>query len=172
MTSPFWEEHPEAWEQILLGAHPLPGLAQTIKVIRSQKLDVKSAPGASGATITYQGYEPAQVEITLRLWTRAQWEALQARLPELEPKAGQKPPTPFAIAHPLLALRNVQSVYIQEVRGPEETSPGMWDVTLKCLEYCSKPKSHSTHTPKTSQALGPMANQLIDPPAAPVPPHP
>lgn len=69
----FWEDAPALWDTVLLGDEDLPGLAR-VTGSHGRKLDVKSPPGRNGATITDKGYQPAKVEITLKLWTKEQLE--------------------------------------------------------------------------------------------------
>lgn len=63
-----WEEDSALWDTVYLAGAPLPGLA-TVSGAHGRKLDVKSAPGRNGARIIDKGYEPAKIEITLRMWT-------------------------------------------------------------------------------------------------------
>jgi hypothetical protein len=70
----FWDDSADLWDTVFLGAEPLPGIAR-VTGSHGRKLDVKSPPGRNGATITDKGYQPAKVEITLKLWEKAQLEA-------------------------------------------------------------------------------------------------
>jgi len=164
---PWWYDDPDSWDTVVLGQYTLPGLAQ-VKVAKAQKVDVKNAEGQSGATITFKGYEPAKVDIVLRMWTRDQWNAFQTMLPYFEPRPSKKAPQPFDVAHPKTALRGIRSVYIPEIEGPDESTTGIFDITFKCIEFL-KPLPHATNTPKTSQDLGAFENQLV-PQAPPAPP--
>lgn len=69
----FWDESPDLWDTLYLGGSPLPGLA-SVSATHGRKLDAKSAPGTNGARIVDKGYQPAKVDITLKLWTKEQLE--------------------------------------------------------------------------------------------------
>jgi hypothetical protein len=168
---PFWDDDPEAWDHVVLGPHTLPGLAEITNLTKAEKVDVKSPSGSTGASITCSGAEPATLDIVLRVWTREQWGKLQIILPELQPKKPKG--TPYDIAHPKTALRNIKAVYIQEISGPNNVESGIQEITFKCVEYL-QPSSHPTTTPKTSQGIGTFENQLVDPPKPPshTPPAP
>lgn len=70
----FWDDSPDLWDTVVLGDEALPGLAR-VTGAHGRKLDVKSAPGTNGARIVDKGYQPAKVEITLKLWTKEQLDA-------------------------------------------------------------------------------------------------
>ena len=73
--NPFWEDSPAQWDTVVLQGVNLPGIA-TVDGMLGRKLDVLSPPGSDGATIRDKGYEPAKIVITLRLWAREQFDAL------------------------------------------------------------------------------------------------
>jgi hypothetical protein len=78
----FWEDSPDLWDSLYLGESPLPGIAR-VNATHGRKLDSKSAPGSNGARIVDKGYQPAKVEIVLRMWRREQLEAWQRLAPTL-----------------------------------------------------------------------------------------
>lgn len=69
----FWDDSPDLWDTVLLGGDPLPGIAR-VTATHGRKLDSKSAPGSNGARIIDKGFQPAKVDITLKLWTKEQLE--------------------------------------------------------------------------------------------------
>lgn len=69
----FWDDSPDLWDTLYLGGSPLPGLA-SVSATHGRKLDSKSAPGTNGARIIDKGYQPAKVDITIKLWTKEQLE--------------------------------------------------------------------------------------------------
>jgi len=73
-VSIFWDDSPDIWDAVYLSGNALPGLAR-VSATHGRKLDTKSAPGANGARIVDKGYQPAKVDITLKLWTKEQLEA-------------------------------------------------------------------------------------------------
>ena len=80
--SVFWDDDPELWDTVYLAGSALPGVA-SVTGGHGRKLDVKSAPGRNGARIVDKGYEPAKVEIALRMWTKEQLLAWYRLAPTL-----------------------------------------------------------------------------------------
>lgn len=78
----FWDDSPDLWDTLYLGGSPLPGLA-SVSATHGRKLDAKSAPGTNGARIVDKGYQPAKVDITLKLWTKEQLETWMRLAPTL-----------------------------------------------------------------------------------------
>jgi hypothetical protein len=86
----FWDESPDLWDTVYLAGDAMPGVA-SVSASHGRKLDVKSAPGSNGARIVDKGYEPAKVEITLKLWTKEQLMAWYRIAPTLTYR--REPPT-------------------------------------------------------------------------------
>lgn len=80
--SVFWDDDPELWDTVYLAGSALPGVA-SVTGGHGRKLDVKSAPGSNGARIVDKGYEPAKIEIALRMWTKEQLLAWYSLAPTL-----------------------------------------------------------------------------------------
>lgn len=166
---PYWYDQPDAWDTCVLGGNALPGIAK-VKLSKGKKLDVKQSPGTHGATITDQGYKPASVTVSLQFWTSDHWNSVQAILPTLEPPPGKSNATPFDIMHPVAAIRNVKSVLIEDIDGPEETSTrGLYQIVFKCVQFfpSSTNMGSATNTPKTSI---PAYSNSLSQPALPAPP--
>lgn len=175
-VQPFWYEAPEAWDTCTLGGNVLPGLCRITSPKKGHKLHIKESPGTHGATITDQGYKPAQFTIVQMIWSREHWVAQQAIMPALEPIATKAVATPFDILHPVTAMRNIKSVIIESIEGPEESGSvkGAREIKYTCVEFFKSPKNFSaTHTAKSS--IQPRANALTqptvpaDPSAQPIP---
>lgn len=81
-TSSFWDDDPDLWDTVFFAGVALPGLAR-VTGSHGRKLDVKSPAGSDGATVTDKGYKPSSVEITLRIWTREQFETWKIIAPTL-----------------------------------------------------------------------------------------
>ncbi len=87
MTIPFWG-YPDIsddlsnngivnpWEVVYFANVPAPGIA-SVRSRRAHRHDVRVSPGDSGVQISNLGPVPAEVDITLRIWTAAQWQRWQ-----------------------------------------------------------------------------------------------
>lgn len=81
----FWEETPEAWDTLWLGGRAVPGIAK-ITGNASRKIDSRSPPNGDGARLRDRGYEPARIEVEIRVWTAEQLAALETLLEEIHPR--------------------------------------------------------------------------------------
>lgn len=147
---PDWEAGWWSWDTVTLGNQDLPGIA-TVDIKTKRKLDIKSAPGASGATITDQGYEPADVKISLRMWTREHLGMMEAMLKFISPKLSDIT-TAWDIMHPSTTLHGIVSVYIRGIDGPKRDRDGTWTLDLDCVEWFPSPKKNQTKTATKSKA--------------------
>lgn len=160
MPAPFWNKEPEAWDILFVArdrATPMraPGIVKECKVQRGIKLDEKSAPGANGATLTYQGKKLAKVEIKLTIWTEQDLIGLELLIAELMPGTAKGAPKPRDFISPRLAIHGLKSLYVEEIEGPEgPDDKGIASVTLKCIQFAPTPKAAKavTATPKTGAA--------------------
>ena len=157
MTLPYWDNaasaegtlEGSAWDYVTLGGFVLPGiLEEPPKVEVSRKVDKKNGAGLDGATLTWQGYDPAEFSVRLLLWTPDHWDAWQTLLPFILPRPGKPPADPFTIDHPALAAMGVDKVMVTKVTAPEKAGkPGVMRVTLTCQHWV-KSKKTGTTTPK------------------------
>lgn len=132
------------WDTLVLNGHQWPGIT-SIKVKRQNKWDRKIAKGEHGETPTYSGASNADITITNKTWTYEQRKLLQERLAEIEPEPGKGEPQPHDISHPVTEVRNVKSILIESIDGPEESGAGIYITTISAFE--SRP-------PKPAAPLG------------------
>lgn len=152
MAIPSWIDAPFTWDVLQLAGQELPGLAK-VKASRKYKLDRKDQAGADGGDLTGLGHMPAEVEITLRLWTTSQFNELQSLLPKLMTRPGKGIPSPVDASHPALALLGIKSLYITELSAPMETSTKhVFELTLQATEFLPVKKQNVTLTPTMSAA--------------------
>lgn len=155
---PFWGEMPATldpsntqfnpWDVVFLGGQQLPGLCQ-VTGKRGKRYDLKKAKGSDFARITKQGYEPAEIRIVERIWTRQHLHALELIMPMLEaptPRASDGSEQAIEIRHPALDLRGINAVVIQRIDFLRDSSiKGMKEQEIVCLEW--KPtKGNATTT--------------------------
>lgn len=67
---------PDPWDIVFIGGDPLPGICE-VKGIAQLEVDKKKAKGSNGVTLTVTGYQPGPFEVSVRVWTPAQWDFLQ-----------------------------------------------------------------------------------------------
>lgn len=107
----FWDDSPDLWDTVFLDGAALPGIAR-VSASHGRKLDVKSAPGMNGARIVDKGYEPAKVEITLKLWTDEQFQRWLVLAPTLTFR--REPPAPRRSTSSSALSRSGKAVLVTE----------------------------------------------------------
>lgn len=83
---PFWGDGSGAWDTVWVKGLRLPGVAEVDGKGFSRRVDRKKSAGRNGATLTQTGMEPADIDITLTLWTPEHLIELQHILKEIRPK--------------------------------------------------------------------------------------
>lgn len=136
----------ESWDRVVIGGRTWPGIAK-VTISGSTKLDVKTAPGANGATITFQGNEPKKISIEVSVWTAEQWTEIQECIAQIEPSASKGGGDSFDIGHPVAYLRGVKAIMIDSVDGPSFDTVGVAKFSIKAVEYFPPPKKKATKTP-------------------------
>jgi hypothetical protein len=157
MTVPYWGDDPDAWDYVVLGDFVLPG-SQTVTASLGRKLDTRSGAGSDGASIVDKGYQPAKVEITVRLWDRSgltEWEQVSPLL-----VARRRQRRALQIKHPSLHLLGVHWVYLEELSALKQTSPGLWEATIKCIEYAPPTPRASTRA-APANIYGPVQDHEV-----------
>lgn len=146
------------WDTVVLGGVVAPGLA-LVQCRKGKRFDIKLAKGAKVPTMTFIGYELAEIVVTIRIWTQAQLADLWRMAPSLNPPAappsGLDPknwPPPIDIGHPSLQMLGITSVHVQHVGALEPTSvKGVWQMRITCTEFQKPdPTEDVTATPKGS----------------------
>lgn len=172
-----FESPANPWDVCSLNGVVLPGLSK-VKVGKGRKLDVKQPPGSHGATITDQGYKPAPVEIIVTVWAYKHWVAMNGLFNgsnpslNLEPKPNANYVAPTAtIDHPATASRQVASIIIEHIDGPDDSSSvkGAKEYKFKCLQFFPPPKVNATNTPQGTVNPQPNALTPKDPSSNPIP---
>jgi hypothetical protein len=139
---PHWHDQPDLYDVLFLGGRQMPGIA-TVKVTRRRKIDKKSAKGKNKATVTVQGYEPAELEITLKMLTPEDMTSLYEAVPLLEPTADRttaKDADALDIAHYTTSFRDIKAVVVESLEGPELVNGEMF-LKIKACEFRKPPKA-------------------------------
>ena len=145
-------DNPDVWSHIVVAGVPSPGLCAISGAERKWKWEKKEAKGKSGASVTGGNKELAEPSFTLDLWRRgavdhiADWETFRPVLGTPDPNN----PVALDVYHPALEAGEIRSVVVQEIGPLVHKGKGLWQVTVKLLEY-RKPEVQSG-TPGGSKA--------------------
>lgn len=170
--SPFEDE--AAWDTLTIGGLTFTGTFEWGGDLLKRKIDRRGAAGRDGARVRDKGYDLAELTLTLRWWTSEQWDRYGDIVTLLFPRgADARRRNAHAVAHPLLALAGITEVYATGADVPRQTSPTLWEATIKLVEYRQPPPRNTSRTPRAAPAdLG--ANRTAftstEPTPAPTPP--
>lgn len=152
------------WDTLLLDDEVWPGLA-SVETIVKRKVDSQKKAGDDGGNLVDQGYEPADIKITIRVWLREQWEELEALLETIHPRKKGGIRRPVAIVHPEPMLKGVTRIYITQIgaavpgRGAEH---GSLTLSIEAIEWFAAPKKAKAKTDATGGQL-PSAKDVVAP---------
>lgn len=153
----FWD-----WEVIYMADRRVPGLVQ-VKFKRAHRVDKKAAGGADNQTITSLGYNGAEVNIELRLWTPQQLVDYQNfTIPSIQPAPGKANARPKSVkvAYPSLAMYGVRSLFVTEIAGPEPTHiPQLWKVAIVATQ--TEPMAQVGTTTQKGGGVATAPNTLV-----------
>jgi hypothetical protein len=137
---PHWHDEPDAYDVVFLGGEQLPGIAHWKPIKRDLKSDTKSPKGTHKGPTTHQGYKPAEIEFTLEVLERDEWDELLAWVDRLEPPPGKEKDVPVAwdIASWPTHARNIEAIGNIRLDGPELRN-GIMVLTIKATEF-DRPK--------------------------------
>lgn len=146
------------WDTVLIGGTALPGRC-SVRTKKHKRIDIKKSKGSSPPTMTLLGYNPAEVEITVGIWTPDQFRFLSNMMLSLLPKPRTKSSVATSadavdIYHPSLVLLDIRSVIIEGIEALEQSTPkGLWTTKVRCLEWAPATTSNETSTPQGSQTF-------------------
>lgn len=147
----------ESWSSGTLGGARLPGRV-SVGVTCSDEIEVKKPKGGNGASTTFQGREPADVEIVLNLEDdgdgggQEQMKMLEALLDVVRPvitKDPKKASSALKLEHPKAQLYKIQAVTCRKIVDPPDTGSDRKTVTLQCVEFVPVKKGAATKTEKS-----------------------
>lgn len=163
MPSPY--TNAEAYDKLVLGTIPSPGVVTISGHDDTTPWKINSAKGTTGASMTRNGQDPRTFDASFLLVTDADfddWESFQAVVDSLSAA-----PKPFALAvyHPDLARQRFTEVTKAMVGGMVHDGRGGATVKVKFIEY-KPPKKRPAASPnaKPGAVSGPTATP--DPNAA------
>lgn len=140
---PWTGEGYKLWDFVTVGGKECPGLA-VVKFKRSNKWDDKKAKGSHGGERNFSGADLGKGSLTVTMLTEEQHEKFKADiLPQVEPVPGKKKADAVSIGSPILAVRSVAAVTIDDVDGPD-TSNGKIVYTIAFTEQRAPEKKNAS----------------------------
>jgi len=120
-----------------------PGVAD-VQIESYRDVDKKKAAGGDGARVTIHGLEPADVTVSIVIWTPEQLRVLQNIWTILFPKAQKGSPPAYDIQHPRLKFHGVKSLQFVRGSGPHPGPIARSRVfTMRAIEFL-KPSQKKT----------------------------
>lgn len=110
---------------------PVPG-ASTVRVTLAANNDDQPLP-AEGNEVTQLHEATAEVDVSVQIWTSAQWDQYQHLLAHLR-RGRKEGPAVFTSAHPEIAGRKVKRLYFVSETGGEYRPNSTYKASLKFSE--------------------------------------
>jgi hypothetical protein len=153
---PFWGSGSEEfkrpgvdeWDTIHLAGIQMPGLSRIDGELK-RMVDKKKASGVNGVRVTHKGFDAAEFTIVTRLWARTHLSEFQKIVALFRPK-GSKAPKSVDCYSPALEILGITSVEILSIGFPHHVGQGIYEVTLKCIEWVP-PKKVGVSTSKSAE---------------------
>ena len=126
------------WDYVVLDGRKTPGLVEVLAT-PAMKFDEKNSAGRHGSSITFAGYKPTKVDISVHIWTDDQLEEMEDLLALVWPVVTKKNPQPKAIQvrHPSLNALHVKSIAVLGVSTytPSGKISGGRMIKFTCAEF-------------------------------------
>ena len=145
------------WDTLYLGGVVWPGIWQ-VGLSKKRSLDIIKVRRLDGTRTLDNGYFGAEIRAQGRIWTREQFDSLQAILPYFDPQRRGGGRSPLDISHPAAALLGVHQVYIGQIEVPP-AQPGVLLFGLDMVEWCADYKPYIQGFAGTRQANKPLNAQ-------------
>jgi hypothetical protein len=117
------------------------------------KWDVAEAPGTDGAKVSFQGYTPAKISLSWKLWNADHFSAYDRLTRTIMPKPGKQRPAPVLVLHPLLQMHGLREFVIESLEIPKADGKRIWTASAKLVENFKKPKPSATKPAAASNVL-------------------
>lgn len=159
--APFWGDYPGLWDQVQLAGIILPGLARLSGDLE-HRVDRRRIPGQDGERITHLGCKPAEIEITLRMWTEEHLNAFSSLAPVLRPQPKAAAPDPVDIVHPATHLYGIKAIQVLRISLPVPVGDGdVYEVKIRGVEFVPlrKGAKSKVKTPTSSTDIATIPNE-------------
>lgn len=143
-NQPFWNDNVDngstLWSLLTIADVNFQGFV-TITGGVSRDIQKKKPKGADGARITDNGYNLAEMNITLTIVRQQEWDDFQnVLLPLIHPRRKGGPRSPVVIQHPALNVLGVSRIYFERIGLPVVDSKGIGTVSMDAIEWAPAPK--------------------------------
>ncbi len=153
VSTAFWERSQtgdivsgggDIWDTLLIDGEVVPGIA-SVKGSLKFDVDVKKAKGKDKASTTDNGITPTEFEVTIKVWSAAQWRDVQAIFARLLPRTPGGARTPFRVEHPGLRICNIGKAILKEFEIPQPKRAGeLYEQSFKFIEWVPAPATVKT----------------------------
>lgn len=173
---PTYSDNP--WDVVAIAGRALPGIC-SIEGLPTLKVQQPKKGGSDSITFIATGYLPGPLNLSVLIWTQAQWSAFQtvAALIWRKPNKKSKPSDlAIPIAHPDLALWGISQVIVQGVAtGVPGPVPQSRIYKIRLLEFVADDGKNHVKRAKPAKPIskvdqripGTPANVPVKPSAAP-----
>lgn len=173
IANPF--EDPTSWDTLVIGGVTFTGQHEWSGDVLKRKLDRRHAPGRDGARVRDKGYDLAELELSLKCTEAQHWRDLAALVALLFPRGSDTSRrAAHACDHPALAIAGITEVYAVSMGSVRQSSPTVWETTIKLVEYRADAQRNTSHRPRAVPDIGGNATAFTGteaaPPAPPTPP--
>ena len=117
----------------------MPG-TPTVEIEDSWKIDFQKPKGKDGYKVKDEGYEGADVDISIVITTLEELTALAKILPTIRPakKGGKR--QPLEIQHPTALVAGVSTIAIQKIKIRQPSARDGWVIEIKAKEWLASAK--------------------------------
>ena len=130
---------PGAWDVVVLGGFTTPGRGRLTQCERKYKWKVPESMGTSGAIPTYQNELIAKPKLTILVWNRAQFAALEQFLAICKKAPDAKEPVALTLEHPEAQRHGINSVVVDTIGDIDGDAKTGWTRVIDLIEV-RKPK--------------------------------
>lgn len=167
-VDPNWAIPPESmnpYDVMRLAGLAVPGKS-LVTCKKAQRVDKRHSPGYSGANATMLGFDAAEVDLEIHVWTEQQFIQLTAMflyLTQLITAAQVQPRGTVQGAiecqHPKLSMLGIQKLYVRQLFPPDPSdTPGMMKARIRFDEFSPATRGSSATINAAPPPLNSVAN--------------
>jgi hypothetical protein len=145
-----WNPITDPVDYVLFAGRRTPGIAEVSGGSSPRKWEERKGYALSGARVVFRGLGLAKPVVSIRLYTRADWDEWESFKIIVQRPPSMTRPRAIDVWHPLLEEIDVRSVVVEDVSQPEQRADGEWVVTIKLIEH--RAPTFALASPDGSQA--------------------